>query len=168
MDDILGHIFCAKQASLCRRRRRPTVTVPVPSTVVALSPSRRAHLCVPSPDPEFRAFDRRTGKASCAASCVNLPFSYADDFTVPSVHLPLARLPAFCSAPLTPPHCGRTDTTHELDIFPGWTAAAASEPTTAREGTIQLSAAIGAGASPSRARARRPAANANDHIGCVE
>ena len=84
MDDILRHIFALRFVG---NRRRPTVTVPVPSTVVARPPSRRAHLCVPSPDPEFRAFDRRTGKASCAASCVNLPFFYADDFTFP---LPLS------------------------------------------------------------------------------
>ena len=61
--------------------------------------------------------ERRNQVGSAATSCVNLPFSFADDFTVPFTFLP-----ALSSALLTPPHCGRTDTTRASSTFSpgGW------------------------------------------------
>ena len=108
-------LFRPSSSASCRQRRLDCLSY----NLTARSPCRAILSCArarPSCSLEW-IDERRNQVGSAATSCVNLPFSFADDFTVPFTFLP-----ALSSALLTPPHCGRTDTTRASSTFSpgGW------------------------------------------------
>ena len=161
MDDILRHIFAlrfvgngADRPSLCRcralllpgpRHAGPTFVSQVLTQSSGRSIEERGKQVVPPVASIYRSFTQMTSPSPCLPPCLLL-----------------------CSAYTTTLRTNGHELVRHFPRLDGRGGFGADDGKGRERGTIQLSAAIGAGASPSRARARSPAANVNDYIGCVE
>ena len=158
MDDILRHIFAlrfvgdgADRPSLCRcralllpgpRHAGPTFVSQVLTQSSGRSIEERGKQVVPPVASIYRSFTQMTSPSPCLPPCLLLCSAYTTTL--------------------------RTNGHELVRHFPRLDGRGGFGADDGKGRTIQLSAAIGAGASPSRARARSPAAIANDYIGCVE